>query len=87
MKFCVFWVQTGEGTMRQNRRCRNKIVKHPLVFIAISEIDAVKRHVVERVFIGQKSSFLGRICYKNKWIFNDLIFQRLIDVEDEKYEI
>lgn len=73
--------------MRQNRRCRNKIVQNPLVFIAFSESDAVTRHVVERVFIGQQSSPLGRICYTNQWIFNDFIFQRFIDVEDEKYEI
>ncbi len=73
--------------MRQNRRCRNKIVKNPLVFIVFSDIDAVKRHLVERVLIGQKSNFLGQICYKNQMIFNDFVLRRLIDVEDEKMRI
>ena len=56
-------------------------------FIVFSEIEAVKRLLVERVFIDQKSSLRGRICYKNKWLFNDFIFRRLIDVEDEKIRI
>ena len=63
-KFYVFWVQTGDEAMRQNHRCRNKIVKNPLVFIVFSEIEAVKRLLVERVFIDQKSSLRGRIGYK-----------------------
>ena len=73
--------------MRQNRRCRNKIVQNPLVFIVFSEIDAVKQHLVERVLIGQKSNFIGRICYKSQLIFNDFVLRRLIDVEDEKMRI
>ena len=84
MNFCFFGVQTGDGATRQNRRCRNKIVQNPLVFILFSEIDAVKQHLVERVLIGQKSNFMGRICYKNQMIFNDFVLRRLIDVEDEK---
>ena len=87
MKFYVFWVQTGDEAMRQNHRCRNKIVKNPLVFIVFSEIEAVKRLLVERVFIDQKSSLRGRICYKNQWFFNDFVFRRLIDGEDEKIRI
>ena len=73
--------------MRQNRRCRNKIVKNPLVFIVFSEIEAVKRLLVERVFIDQKSSLRGRICYTNQLFFNDFVFRRLIDGEDEKIRI
>jgi len=87
MKFYVFWVQKGDEAMRQNHRCRNKIVKNPLVFIVFSEIEAVKRLLVERVFIDQKSSLRGRICYKNQWFFNDFVFRRLIDGEDEKIRI
>ena len=52
-----------------------------------SDTDAVKRHLVERVLIGQKSNFLGQICYKNQMIFNDFVLRRLIDVEDEKMRI
>ncbi len=86
MKFYVFGVQTGDEAMRQNHRCRNKIVKKSFVFIVSSEIEAVNRLLVERAFIDQKSSPRGRICYKNKWFFNDFVFRRLIDGEDEKYE-
>ena len=56
------------------------------MFIVFSEIEAVKRLLVERVFIDQKSSLRGRICYKNQLFFNDLVFRRLIDGEEEKYE-
>ena len=66
MHFCVFWVQMGDDAMQQKCRCRDKIVKIPLVFIVFSEIEALKRHLVERVFIHQKSTLLGRKCYKNK---------------------
>ena len=51
------------------------------------EIDAVKLHLVGRVLIGQKSNFVGRICYKNQLIFNDFVLRRLIDCEDEKMRI
>ena len=66
MKFYVFWVQTGDGAMRQMRRCHNKSVKIQLFVIAFSEIDAVKRHIVERVFICQKSNILGPPRTENK---------------------
>ncbi len=56
-------------------------------FLVFSEIEAVKRLLVERVFIDQKSSLRGRICYKNQWFFNDFVFRRLIDGEDEKIRI
>ena len=66
MNFCFFGVQTGDGATRQNRRCRNKIVKNPLVFIVFSDIDAVKRHLVERVLIGQNRTSWGRFAIKTK---------------------
>ena len=87
MIVCFFWVQTGDGAMRQHRRCRNKIVQNPLVFILFSEIDAVKQHIVERVLVGQKSNFMGQICYKSHLISNDFVLRRLIDVEDEQMRI
>ena len=61
-----------------------KSIGNHLFFIEFSEIDAVTRHLVERVFIDQKSTFLGRKCYTNQRFSNDFVFQRLIDVEDEK---
>ena len=86
MDFCVFWAQTGDDALRQNRRRRNKIVKNPLVFIVFSEIEAVKRLLVDRVFIDQKSNFRGRICCKNQWFFQQF-FRLLIDGEDEQIRI
>ena len=55
-----------------------------MCFIVFSEIEAVKRLLVERGFIDQKSRMMGRICCKNQWMFNDFVLRRLIDVEDEK---
>ena len=60
MDFYVFWVQTNDGALQQNRRHRNKIVKNQLVFIVFSEIEAVKRLLVDRVFIDAKSNFSGQ---------------------------
>ena len=57
---------------------------HRIFGLTFSEIDDVKLHFVESAFSGQKSILLGLICYKNQRIFNDFIFQRLIDVEDEQ---
>ena len=62
----MFLFQTGDDALRQNCRSRNKIVKHPFVFIVFSEIEAVKRLLVDRIFIDQKSNFRDRICYKNQ---------------------
>ena len=73
MDFCVFWAQTGDDALRQNRRRRNEIVKNPLVVIMFSGIEAVKRLLVDRVFIDQKSNFRGRICYKNQ-CFSTILF-------------
>ena len=86
MDVCVFWAQTGDDALRQNRRRRNKIVKNQLVFV-FSEIEAVKRLLVDRVFIDQKSNFRGRICYKNQCFLNNFVVRLLIDGEDEKYEL
>ena len=55
MEFYVFVAHTNDGAMQENRRRRNKIVKHQLVFIVFSEIEAVKRLLVDSVFIGQKA--------------------------------
>ena len=73
MEFCVFWVRTGNVALQQNHRCRNKIVKNPLVFIAFSESEAIERLLVERVLIDRTSTILGRICYKHQWCFNDCV--------------
>ena len=84
MEFCVFRVPTADGAMRQNRRCRNRIVQRSLVFIVFSEIDAVKRLLVDRVFIDQASNVPGRKCFKDQLIFNNFVFRRLVDIEDEQ---
>ena len=73
--------------MQENRRRRNKIVNNQLVFIVFSEIEAVKRLLVDSVFIGQKSIVPERKCFKNQWIFNDFVFRRLVDDEDENIRI
>ena len=60
MEFYVFWVHTNDGAMQENRRHRNKIIKNQSVFIVFSEIEAVKRLLVDRVFIDAKSHFSGQ---------------------------
>ena len=83
MEFCVFWVHTNNGAMQENHRRRNKIIKNLLVLV-FSEIETIKRLLVDSVFIGQKSIVPERKCFKNQLIFNDFVFRRLIDDEDEK---
>ena len=61
-----------------------KSFKMKWFFIVFSETDAVTRLLVDNVFIDQKSNIPGRKCFKNQWMLNDFVFQRLIDSEDEK---
>ena len=56
-------------------------------FLVFSEIEAVKRLLVDRVFIDPKSNFRGRICCKNDCFSTILFFRLLIDGEDEKIRI
>ena len=42
--------------------------------VVFSEIEAVKRRYVDRIFIDQKSNSRGRICCKNQMTFNNFVF-------------